>query len=332
MGTDHPALARGRAGNRRATTERSIAATLGATLLVLVLLPACARVDRVADDPASGPGGAAGPSSGEIDLPAQDVDRWVMPVDEFVPHDISVTDYAENLLVQECMAESGYVWEVPWVDVDAPPPVTTNEVGRTLFDGDLAAAWGYLSAPDARADLAGQAELNARAGTPEEDEQNAACLDAVRADALPLPSSGSRNLASSLGMAADRAARLDPAVLAAAEEWRACMEPLGVSDLPRDPQEMPSESLRAEFGRVPRAADGAGLDALPVAGPREIEVAVADARCRDTSGWRTTRYQAEWERQVTAVAENADALVRAREESDAHLATARAVVVSRGLG
>ena len=93
---------------------------------------------------------------------------------------------------------------------------------------------------------------------------------------------------------------------------------------------MPSKALEAEFGRTAGAADGATDDV--VASAREIETATFDAACRDSSGWSEARYDAEWDRQVTAARENADALERILTENKKVEERALAVLAERGLG
>ncbi|MGW6132365.1 hypothetical protein ACWFNE_20255 [Cellulomonas sp. NPDC055163] len=297
--------------------------SLASALLVAAFaLSACSG--PAADDDGDGSASAAA-------LPAQDIDRWAMPVDQYVPQNQPMLDYAENVLISECMAAAGYTWTVPEYDIHAPDSPTRNAVNRVLFNRTTAANWGYLPAPSTQKNIAAQQAATTKE-LPEGSEGTfTQCIADVRADQLPLESSQARNFAASLGMAADQAARLDNDVLAAAEEWRTCMEPLGVSDLPDGPEGMPSDSLRAEFGRAGNGeadADRGGEGASA----REIEVATFDAACRDSSGWSEARYEAEWERQVTAVEENADALERILAEHKEVDARALAVLAERGLG
>lgn len=278
----------------------------------------------------SGPDGDSGVASLAVALPAQDIDRWTMPVDQYLPQRQPMLDYAENVLVSECMAAAGYTWTVPAFDIHAPAPPTRNAVNRQLFNQEIAATWGYLSAPSTQQNAAAQEAAEAQPLPEGSDEQFWQCVSDVRADQLPLASSEAMNFASSLGMAADQAARLDSDVLAAADRWSACMEPLGISDLPDVPSEMPSESLRSQFGRGEKAADV--VQAESTASAREIEIATFDAACRDSSGWTEARYEAEWERQVTAVQQNADALERILAENREVEERALAILAERGLG
>lgn len=265
-----------------------------------------------------------------VGLPAQDVDHWLMPVDAYIPQSDMTVSYAENVLIGECMEAAGYAWEVPVYDIHAPLAATRNAARRTLFSSEIAATWGYLSAPDTQENAAAQAEFEARPLPDGSEDTFEHCRDQVRADDLPLASGEAMNFAAALGIAADEAARLDPDVLDAAGAWRTCMTPLGISDLPDSPAEMPTVTLTQTFGRGSGEADVDLSDLTPSA--YEIEVATADAACRESSGWTQARYEAEWTRQVTAVEQNADALERIRAENDEVAARARAVLAARGLG
>ncbi|MFI2753967.1 hypothetical protein ACGIF2_11075 [Cellulomonas sp. P22] len=292
----------------------------GMALIAVLSVSACSGSDADAD--VSSVAGA---------LPAKDIDRWVMPVDQYVPQHQLMLDYAENVLVSECMAAAGYTWAVPAFDIHAPASPTSNAVNRQLFGQEIAATWGYLPAPSTQQNAAAQ-EAAVTQPLPEgSDDQFWQCVSDVRADQLPPASSEAMNFASSLGMAADQAVRVDSDVLAAADRWSACMEPLGISDLPDVPSEMPSESLRSQFGRGERAAE-AVPPAESTASAREIEIATFDAACRDSSGWSEARYEAEWELQVTAVQQNVDVLERILDENREVEERALAVLAERGLG
>ncbi len=253
-----------------------------------------------------------------------------MPVDAYLPTSLDIVAYAENVLVSECLSAAGYSWDVPDYDVDAPLPVTENSAHRALFTEEIAARWGYLAAPTTQVNAAAQAELAASELPTGSAELFTPCLDAVRADELPLASGQASSFAASLGSAADQAALLDSTVLSAGTDWRACMAPLGISDLPDSPADMPTATLKQAFGRGSTGVDVDLGELVPSV--YEVEVATADAACRESSGWTQARYEAEWSRQVTAVQENADALERIRVENEEVEARALAVLTARGLG
>ncbi|WP_448058599.1 hypothetical protein [Cellulomonas hominis] len=262
-------------------------------------------------------------SSASVPLPAENIERWVMPLDQYSPADsLGIGSYAENLLIQPCMEAAGFSFEVPREDLDTPPRATMNaDSGRQLFNLAIAQSYGYHDAPS---NLSNIAEILAfYYDTPLTEDaaaQRDTCLESAR-EQLPLPSAETVNFAATLGSAADEGALADDEVEEAAARWRECMQPVGVSDLPRAPADMPSESLRAQFG-----LDVLDPTAAPVIGAEELRIAVADAGCRESSGYAETRYRAEWDRQARLVQDNADALVRHQQAWEAYREAALAVV------
>ncbi|QAY60436.1 hypothetical protein ET475_10850 [Microbacterium protaetiae] len=80
------------------------------------------------------------------------------------------------------------------------------------------------------------------------------------------------------------------------------MSPQGISDLPDDPAEFPTSRLIHEFGLdQDEPTDGAVKVSMA-----ERRVALADAKCRQSSGYLTTLYNAEWAAQAAFLHENED--------------------------
>ncbi|MGH9245962.1 MAG: hypothetical protein ACRD29_16925 [Acidimicrobiales bacterium] len=137
-------------------------------------------------------------------------------------------------------------------------------------------------------------------------------MEEIRQDRLPVTDElYGGSLVDTLEAAAYEMALQDEAYQDAAQRWRDCMQPLGIPDLPTTPEEgMPTPFLREEFGD-----DVSEPDVLEPWSPpsvEEIEIAVEDAKCRESSGVRREFYDAEVEAQLEAVAENEDALERVR--------------------
>ena len=232
------------------------------------------------------------------DLPEQNRARWVQPLDQYTPAHVVAADYAENLLMRPCMESKGFEWNVPWRDVSAGPSETASDGGRRLFTVEIAREFGYHTAvsPDRGMDawlLFMQQEVS-----PAKDDAIDECTDVAR-EQLPRLSSNSE-LAVGLAGAAFNGALEDSDVVAAAGRWHECMRDSGVPDLPDDPIGIPTEYMVSTFGLEEQGAPT----------PGEKELATLDATCRETSGYAETLYQEEWERQVTLLADNADALER----------------------
>lgn len=251
-------------------------------------------------------------SAAELDLPAKNVDQWVMPLDQYAPleSDITNANYAENLLVDTCMTEAGFEWDVPWKDISATSE-TRNAAGMRLFTVALAKKWGYHAAPSSDPNRAAQLQFAKDHSQISEPTHDAllVCLGGIRKEHPIL--SGKTQAAFGLAGPIWEAASEDRAVLEAAAKWRACMLPAGLADLESDPKLMPSPSLLEKFG----FGSGDGEDPqTPKASPEELAIATMDAECRLSSGYTQAFYDAQWDRQVKVMAENQDDLVRAAAE------------------
>lgn len=252
--------------------------------------------------------------------------RWALPLDEFFGLNYAISDYAEALLIEECMLGEGFAYPVGEPKrMDSPPEPTQTDTYRRLFDEEIAAEFGYGGPP---------VEPRIASLTPEEraaiesDEGQAAldgCVDQAREE-LPLPPD--RGLVESLANAGYNSAIAKKEVVDAAERWRECMASTGISDLPATPEEMPTESLRATWGEntAPRTEEAA-YQPPSIA---EIEIALQDARCQETSGFAEALYDAEWDAQVEMLADNEDSLVRLKAANDAHAELVEKILTSHG--
>ncbi|WP_371173883.1 hypothetical protein [Buchananella felis] len=111
-----------------------------------------------------------------------------------------------------------------------------------------------------------------------------------------------------------------PEALAAAQRWRECMAPLGISDLPEQPfaktrYHIP-ETLQQRFDWYPGGQPGA----------EEIEYAVHDAQCRASSGWDQTLYEDEWAQQEAFVNAHRAELDAAAQQSEQDAIKLRALL------
>lgn len=250
----------------------------------------------------------------------RDQAAWTMPLDGWAQPAGGKQDYAENLVVQSCLRHAGIDFPVPWAtsagleaasDADETPergnPSPALSWTRPL-DADLARTRGYHGPSTAGANEDGIREWG------QDPERNAAFADASQTAVSRCFQEGYRTLglddedgtAQTASMTAKRltyvaatAARQDDAVVAAAARWRSCMAPSGVRDLPASPAEMPSESVRRQFGT--------DIGSTPV---QDAEVAVAerDVACQASSGYRRALYDAEWHRLLHVTATDAAAL------------------------
>ncbi|MGN8552101.1 UNVERIFIED_CONTAM: hypothetical protein OHV15_05915 [Microbacterium sp. SLM126] len=271
--------------------------------------------------------GLVGCSAGE-DGPKRAVSaaqaRWEMPLAEFQVYPAELENYAEQLLIGECLTAAGYEWPVPWRDTEFPLPANINPSGRWLFDVAIAERWGYHAAPvPDPAEVREWEEFRAFASTyapdAEFDATFTACADASRDPASAEYIDGWNWIVDLVTQANDEATN-DETVEAAAEKWRDCLAPQVDFEVPDNPwSEMPPLAVANEFGLT-------GDLATAVASPEEIRVAVADARCRDESGATIALYEAEHDAQERLVTENRARLERLRTDTLAHKESLMAVV------
>ena len=84
-----------------------------------------------------------------------------------------------------------------------------------------------------------------------------------------------------------------PYVKKAIEEWKACMRPQGIPDLPDDPERMPTESMVKKW--FPEANNSSTeAPAIPTQNPEEFMIAKQDADCRQSSGYLQKSYDVQW--------------------------------------
>ena len=277
----------------------------------------------------------------KIELPAQDQANWVMPLDEFSPPSAdSLSNYAENLLLERCLGEAGIQWPIPWQPTDDAdyllPPA--NRSGFPALTVEIAQKWGYRAnfEPGRYASFedrqAVMRELNGiAASTPGFDSVFDTCLTDARKTVPSRQLNKAFNRVRELMGPAQRAAWTASPVIAADAAWRDCLRALGYVNVPDSPLGedegwMPTQALRDELG-IPDLYTSTG-DSAPESSLTEAEIALAvdDATCRETSGWSQAMYEALWDAQVEVVREHADELMRMRDEWDAARATLMTVI------
>lgn len=264
-----------------------------------------------------------GGRAGSKDLPAQNIERWVLPLDAYLVGNTKNSDYAQSLLVQPCMERSGYSWDVPYRDTTATDGPSWNSVERRLFTPALAERWGFHLAPSPDTTLGALKVFIARANAvpPAEAAVVSKCVIASRKELPPL--SGAAQLGAGYASEAYSGALTESAVKAAAKKWRTCMTPAGVSDLPATPEQFPSPSVVSEFSIQLDLSN-----TPPRVSPAEIRLATFEAKCETSSGYQSALYRAEWTGQVRLLRRNADALERSKKQLDQYDARVQKVISS----
>lgn len=236
---------------------------------------------------------------------------WKMPLDEFYVYSPDLDNYAEQLLIANCLVGQGYEWPVPWQDVDFRPSEDFNTVGFRLFTVELAKKWGYQLAPPENEDSARlwvDFTTTADSYFPDAklDEALLGCREDVREqDKSSFGNFDGQNYLAELAMQAEQVVLQDEDVAKATAAWRECLAPRVDFTLPQDPRTgMPPAAAEREWG----SEEG-------TASPKEIADAVADAKCRESSGLSAMAYERSWEEQEKLVTENRDKLDRIRADA-----------------
>ena len=234
------------------------------------------------------------------DQPAKEISKWVLPTDKYVRPDIDLINFQSEtteLLTAKCMRENGFPEYKSFFDLAAPYPETRpNGVASPIFTDEIAGKYGYRNAPDPQMS---ELDVEERAYDPDDQafsSQWNSCNDAAL-ELMPIPpnpaeENGGQAASESVGSQLGRlhADRESSDLQEAAGKWRSCMQPLGIVDLPSSPwqprslNDMPQslvEKWQWSPGGVPTSD--------------EVLVAVQDSKCRQSSGWTETLYDAEWE-------------------------------------
>jgi hypothetical protein len=265
-------------------------------------------------------------ASANVSAGAKDIATWALPLDPYLQPAWNPVSYATDILTKRCMDRTQYAWPLAPQTIDPPVGESWNKIGRKLFTPGLAARYGYSNS-DQLVVSAAENEARRREFETPFDPAGSDDLDRCTAEARK-HLEATRNpyeLAQRVQFAKESAADARK-VRAAARRWKDCMRPLGIPDVPDSPNDMGESIFLPKSDRGP-------LDS-PTSAPittREKEVATHDATCQQSSGYAQASYTAEWNAEVGALRENADALERDRREADAQRKRALAIIAEYAL-
>ncbi|WP_156357233.1 hypothetical protein [Frigoribacterium sp. Leaf263] len=257
----------------------------------------------------------------DLPLPEKNRHRWLLPLDQYQWPLVDPVSDAEQVIVASCLSKVGYEWRVVPTEDGASPQESWSDAGRKLFSVELAEKYGYGNSP--MLDQA-PARMDADRANRAVSQQHPEAVDACFEEAAPIlgiVDGSAYDLAQQIGNLAYAEAEQAVEVRDAASDWRTCMKDAGLPDLPDVPEEMPPAS-------VDTGDDGDGIDAPFRTGdeldvPAEVRrVAVADATCRDSTGYTSTFYDAEWDAQVEAMGSRIDVLERFKQQAEEQRALA----------
>lgn len=256
----------------------------------------------------------------------RDPGAWTMPLDAFATPAGSKSSYAENLVVDPCVRKVGIDDPPPWAtaaglqaDDDASDTAARANPSPALattrpLTAALAETRGYHGPSTEGANREGMKRWGFdparntafQALTTAQQDAVDRCWTRARSSLGTEQSAGEQtasNLAQRLTYLAAVDARSDESVVRAAAQWRMCMQPSGVTDLPEGPEGMPTMSMHV-LGH-----DGPDVVVFQEeASASEVAVAERDVACQESSGYRTALYDAEWDRLLHVTASDAATL------------------------
>lgn len=246
--------------------------------------------------------------------------EWRLPLDEYRTAQRAVNEWAENVLLGECMEERGSVLKIA---APAERGEVWNEFDRRLFSVKIAESYGYHTDPLSQdaidADTWNSATSTSDAAWSAHFEQ---CIADARTE-LPLPEN--LILADLLGVDAYRQSLEDPRVVERASEWRKCFNERSGLRVEVDPDEMPTVEMAEDFDLyVDTSAD---LEVEPM----EQEIAIMDAECRESTGYTATLYDTEVENQEDLLSTNFQELEDAGQAVRLYEQQATEILRTRGL-
>ncbi|QPL04572.1 MULTISPECIES: hypothetical protein [Actinomyces] len=248
------------------------------------------------DVPADGTASANG-------LIVMSYETGALPLDPYVQPDVRLQGYAHDVAMALCMKTEGYhypVIEFDWNSPDATPS-TRYRRARTPEEAQL---YGYRLSPsdgDPRVREAGDYISSQPAAY---QTQLGACADSVsEMDMFSTVVVGTN--AEIAGIEENRPLR------DAMQQWRDCMMPLGIPDLPEDhPGLAPSLASTWELN----LPDSNALIDLTSLTSEEVTIAVQDAQCNASSGYDRLRYGLYWAAEDQILAENGPEYAARREQ------------------
>ncbi len=251
---------------------------------------------------------AQAPADGEVSadgLVTKSMTEGTLPTDPYRAVDRRIYNYAWDIHMALCMAKSDYSYPVvtfDWNDPSNEPytgfnrPTTVEEAGR----------YGYHLNPDDGDPGVRDASAFLSARPADYQATLSSCMDDTAADPMFV------DAVEDIGYG-DQRIRSNPAVTDAMTQWRSCMAPLGIPDLPEDHPGI-APSLSSELGLD--QPDTNTLTDLSTITQRELTVAVQDAQCRESSGYDRTVYDLTWMGEQQLLTDNASEFTARKELID----------------
>lgn len=240
----------------------------------------------------------------------KDITTWSLPTDVLLANKLGLLEgEVESILTKKCMDDAGQPAYRISTDADAPNPETSPGGIHRIFSVELAKKYGYREAPDPTYliyDLA-ISDPGYESQPPAFHDAWHGCIrkaeEAIRvAEGKDTPSvmpeeESAKDLSplEELHSAFNRMTvdeTLEP-LRSSAQQWRDCMAPLGIVDLPSSPW-----NRFITHSMPPSLVEKWQWTSWGEPSAEEVRIAVHDAQCREKSGWQENLYNAQWQNAV----------------------------------
>lgn len=262
-------------------------------------------------------------ADGDRYLPAgENVRSLTLPFDAYTlsPFEMRTLDYAEDLLVRDCMRGRGMDWRVlPAPEEEGTDPAHRRRYG--VIEAEVAERYGYGAPPGSADEVLVEetredrltllaTEHRAAYGS----ESGAGCLEEAGGDAMAGVPDMDHDLLNSYIHAGFEASRNAPAVADAFSDWSACMADRGF--------DYPTPSEASDDARWTGGEEGPSTE--------EAEVATADVACKEHASVVGVWRDAEAAEQEELIQEHPEDFALFAQVKEVRLETARTVLERLG--
>lgn len=242
-------------------------------------------------------------------LVTKNQETWALATDPYVGSNNGMIVAVTETYIQICMNKQGLSYEVEPYSPSQGTSIVASGGGRLLFNEKIAAKYGY-SVP--REDSI-QPRLDRWKKQDQQPQAWKQAQEKCSQEAVKEPLA--QQIEHDGGISSSSAQHSEPEGLKeAAQRWRKCMEPLGITDLAEHPDGIPSKSLYDKFNGVSGEVQYKDPFVHPVTA-YELKVATQDAKCRTESGYTKLQYEAEWSASYVYVQKHLSELTALRQKS-----------------
>lgn len=235
--------------------------------------------------------GCSSNNTQNLEVPVKSFEDATLPSDPYVitEEDSILEMHARDLYISSCLAPQGMDYSVGDKPVHLVELSPEEKAARyQIYTVEHVANWGYRH-PESVEQAAERTEVLTRFSEVEQEAFDA-CYEAW--DAEGLLGESTYDLQAGNHLSAGTNVALHPELVAMWEPWRACLEMAGVAvPVGMAPFDYPHHVTAQKLS----------IDS-------EIQIAIADVKCRDEIGYSTAYYDALWDAELQILQDNANKL------------------------